>query len=105
MQTKIVFTLNEEDILTLSQELYELTNERTIHSQAAPHNYIGRSDPNSIIPHPKCDKSQSLFSQDPKAVLYKFYNKTTKYVSEDSMVNITADATSVRQIRQDENRN
>ena len=74
---KVYFTLNEKDILTQSHELYELTNERTIYSQAAPYNYIERSNPSSIIPRLKYDKSQSLFSQDPRAVLYKFYNKST----------------------------
>ena len=92
-QKNIDFTLNEKDILTQSHELYELTNERTIYSQAAPYNYIERLNPSSIIPWLKYDKSQSFFSQDPRAVLYKFYNKSTKYVSEDSQDNITGNAT------------
>ena len=101
-QKNIDFTLNEKDILTQSHELYELANERTIYSQAAPHNYIERLNPSSIIPRLKYDKSQSFFSQDPRAVLYKFYNKSTKYVSEDSQDYIRATDTLVSQIRQDE---
>ena len=49
LQTKIDFTLNEEDILAQSHALYELTTERTIHPQAAPYNYIERSNPSSIM--------------------------------------------------------
>ena len=99
---KVYFTLNEKDILTQSHELYELTNERTIYSQAAPYNYIERSNPSSIIRRLKYGKSQSLFSQDPRAVLYKLYNKGTKYLSEDSQDNITGNATLESQIGHDE---
>ena len=76
--------MTEKDILTQSHALSVVTNERTIQLQAAQNIYIERPDPSFIFQQPKYDKSQSLFGQDPRAVLYKFYNKNlARFLSAD----------------------